>query len=193
MPGARCAPGTGREIHRTRNSRGTGHWASGTERTEHGTPRARSVPGTGHRAPDTELTGHPALGIRHGAHRARNAPGTGHRARNAPGTEPTGHWAPGTERTGRPRRGEPSQVPHQGMLSSTCLPFAQWEHSSSAHLPQKSCATCRFPYFKDTLPNVSVAFTFSVSLHFVTKHGLYSWHGTPDKLTLHVLLCCRIP
>lgn len=59
---------------------------------------------------------------------------------------------------------------------------------SSPHLPRSSCAACCFPYFKDTLPNISVAFTFSDSLHFVNKNGLYLWHGTPDKLTLHVLL-----
>ncbi|OWK53007.1 hypothetical protein RLOC_00005036 [Lonchura striata] len=73
-----------------------------------------------------------------------------------------------------PVGGGHSQAPHQGMLSSTCLPFAHWEHSSSVHLPQSSWATCCFPYFKDTLPSVSVAFTFSDSLNFMNKHGLYS-------------------
>lgn len=76
---------------------------------------------------------------------------------------------------------------HRGMPTSTCLPFAQWEHSSSPHLSQNSYATCCFPCFEDTLPNVSVAFTFSDSLHFVSKHGLYSRRGTPDKLSLVLL------
>ncbi|XP_041257111.1 translation initiation factor IF-2-like isoform X2 [Onychostruthus taczanowskii] len=137
--------------------------------------------GTGARGALSTGQGAPrALGSGHGTHRARSAPGPGQRARSAAGT---GHRAAPARRTLSSSTSRDAELHLPSFFSVGALFIC----SPTTELP---CSCC-FPYFKDTLPNVSAAFTFSDSLHFVNKHGLYSWHGIPDKLTLHVLLCWR--